>query len=158
MSELWQELMIDWPNTTELLRVLLRLVVAGAVGAIPGMQRERVGMAAGLRTHTLVSLGSALFVLTAINSGASPDAVTRVLQGIATGIGFVGAGAIVKATELKQVHGLTTASSIWMTAALGAAAGSGRLGLAVLGSVLALVVLSVLHRFESHVMESTSRH
>ena len=157
MEQLWQELTNNWPNTPELLRMTVRLVVAAVAGAIPGMQRQYVGTPAGLRTHILVALGSALFVLAAINNGASPDATTRVLQGIATGIGFVGAGAIMKSSELKEIHGLTTAASVWMTAALGTAAGLGLIALAILGAALAFVVLSILRRFESHVLATTQK-
>lgn len=130
--------------------VAVRLVLAVVLGGLLGYERERGHKTAGLRTHMLVSLGSAVFVLTALDAGATAGDVTRVIQGIATGIGFVGAGAILKLTEQghTQVKGLTTASSVWLTAAVGLGVGAGRLWLAVLATVLGLVILVVVHRLE----------
>lgn len=150
MDEFLQELSSDLPTTAGFLKVAFRLSLAALVGALPGLQREYVHVAAGLRTHILVSLGAAIFVLAGLDSGATVSDTTRVIQGLATGIGFVGAGAILKSASTEQVHGLTTASSIWLTAALGTAAGIGRIWLTIAGSVLALVVLSLLKRFEHH--------
>jgi putative Mg2+ transporter-C (MgtC) family protein len=96
----------------------------------------------------LVALGSALFVVAADQAGASPADLTRVVQGIATGIGFVGAGSILKSPEQHSVHGLTTAASVWLTAAVGLAVGTGALWLPVLGVVLALVILELAGRLE----------
>jgi putative Mg2+ transporter-C (MgtC) family protein len=149
MEEFWQGLVSDLPDTAGVLKVAFRLALAAVVGALPGLQRERVHVAAGLRTHMLVSLGSAIFVLAALDTGATIEATTRVIQGLATGIGFVGAGAILKSAQSQQVHGLTTASSIWLTAGLGTAAGTGRIWLPLIGSLIALVILSLLRRFES---------
>lgn len=150
MDEFMQELTADLPTTAGFLKVAFRLSLATLAGALPGLQRERVHVAAGLRTHMLVSLGAAIFVLAALDSGATMDATTRVIQGLATGIGFVGAGAILKSGQNQQVHGLTTASSIWLTAGLGTAAGIGRIWLTIFGSLLALIILSLLRQFESH--------
>jgi putative Mg2+ transporter-C (MgtC) family protein len=150
MEQFWQVLVADWPGSTELLTVGFRLILAALVGALPGLQRERVHVAAGLRTHMLVSLGSAIFVLAALDTGATIDATTRVIQGLATGIGFVGAGAILKSAQNQEIRGLTTAASIWLTAGLGTAVGVGRIWLPLFGSLLALIVLSLLRRFESH--------
>jgi putative Mg2+ transporter-C (MgtC) family protein len=99
----------------------------------------------------LVALGAALFVLVALDAGAAPADLTRVIQGIATGIGFVGAGAILKLTEQGQTHvrGLTTAASVWLTAAMGTAVGAGRLWLPVIGTVLALLILAALRGYEA---------
>lgn len=150
MEQFWQELTADLPTTSGLLKVAFRLSLAALAGALPGLQRERVHVAAGLRTHMLVSLGAAIFVLAAMDAGATVDATTRVIQGLATGIGFVGAGAILKSAQSQQVHGLTTASSIWLTAGLGTAAGIGRIWLTLFGSLLALVILALLRRLEQH--------
>jgi putative Mg2+ transporter-C (MgtC) family protein len=150
MEQFWQGLAADWPDSAELLTVGFRLILAALVGALPGLQRERVHVAAGLRTHMLVSLGSAIFVLAALDTGASIDATTRVIQGLATGIGFVGAGAILKSAQNQEIRGLTTASSIWLTAGLGTAVGVGRIWLPLFGSLLTLFILSLLRRFESH--------
>ncbi len=144
MDQFWDDLAKDIPEVGELLRIAFRLTLAALAGAIPGLQREFTGMAAGLRTHMLVSLGAAIFVMSALEAGADIDATTRVIQGLATGIGFVGAGAILKSTHDNEVRGLTTASSIWLTAGLGTAVGVGRIWLPILGTVLALIILSVL--------------
>jgi putative Mg2+ transporter-C (MgtC) family protein len=144
MDEFWAEILHDLPTTHELLSVGFRLLLAALLGAIPGLQRERSGRAAGLRTHMMVSLGAAVFVMAALEAGASIDGTTRVIQGLAAGIGFVGAGAILKSKEEHEIRGLTTAASVWMTAGLGTAVGLGRVWLPVMGAVLALIILSVL--------------
>ena len=129
-----------------------RLLLAATLGGVLGYERERLGKAAGLRTHMLVSLGSALFMLGALEAGAAPGDVTRVVQGIATGIGFVGAGAILKLAEQGhvQVKGLTTASTVWIAAAVGMAVGAGRIWLPVFSTALGLIILVVLGRYEHH--------
>lgn len=100
----------------------------------------------GLRTHMLVSLGAALFVLIPQQAGLPDSDLSRVTQGIVAGVGFLGAGAIVKDSRGGEIQGLTTAAGIWLTAAIGIAAGLGREASAVLGAVLAFVILSVLAR------------
>lgn len=144
----WSELSSGFPDTAQLVRVIIRLVAAMLMGAVVGFERERAGKAAGLRTHILVALGTALFVISAIDSGMSSEGVSRVIQGITAGIGFLGAGAILKLSESKEIKGLTTAASIWMTAAIGVTVGMGQLGLALLGAVLTLVVLAFLSLLE----------
>lgn len=158
MDQIWQELTADFPTFSQMVTVTFRLTLAAIAGALPGLQRERVHVAAGLRTHMLVSLGAAIFVLASIDAQASVDATTRVIQGLATGIGFVGAGAILKSSENQKVHGLTTASSIWLTAALGTAAGLGRVWLTLLGSVLSLIILASLRRFEQQLANHDQNH
>lgn len=145
MEQFLNEISAEVPGVYELLMVSFRLGLAAVLGAIPGLQRERSGRAAGLRTHMMVAVGAALFVMAAQEAGASIDATTRVIQGLATGIGFVGAGAILKSREHHEIRGLTTAASIWLTAGIGTAAGLGRIWLPVLGTALALVILSILH-------------
>jgi putative Mg2+ transporter-C (MgtC) family protein len=95
----------------------------------------------------LVALGAALFVLIPQQAGAAPGDITRVLQGIVAGIGFLGAGTILKDDDRGEVRGLTTAAGVWLTAAIGVAAGMGRVGSAVLSTALALIILSVLPKF-----------
>ena len=136
------------PSTDEVLRVLVRIVVAAALGALLGEERQRAGKAAGLRTHMLVALGSALFMLFPIESGMQNAELSRIIQGVATGIGFIGAGTILKRTDPEEVHGLTTAASIWLTAAIGLAVGAGRLWLPAVCALCAWVILSLLARFE----------
>jgi putative Mg2+ transporter-C (MgtC) family protein len=126
----------------------VRILTATIAGAIVGFERERTGKAAGLRTHMLVALSSAIFVLGPLEAGMLEADVSRVVQGVAAGIGFLGAGTILKLTGEGQVRGLTTAAGIWLTAALGVAAGLGRLGLALMCAVLAWIILAVLSRFE----------
>jgi len=139
---------VQLPAAGEVLWVIARIVTAAALGALLGEERQRAGKAAGLRTHMLVALGSALFVLFPIEAGMQPADISRVIQGVATGIGFLGAGTILKRTDPGEVHGLTTAASIWMTAAIGLAVGAGRLWLPVVSAVCAWTILSVLARFE----------
>ncbi len=148
MEEFWRNIVADWPETASLLNVIFRMGLASAVSALPGIQRERLGMPAGLRTHMLVSVGAALFMLASEEAGASVDAQTRIVQGLATGIGFLGAGAILKSKDENHIHGLTTAASIWFTAALGAAVGSGRIWLPIVASVMALMILALLRPLE----------
>ena len=139
---LWSELTSGLPNATQLAHVIVRLVAAMLLGAIVGFQREQAGKAAGLRTHIVVALGTALFVLAAAGSGMSSDGVSRVIQGLATGIGVIGAGSILKLSATREIQGLTTAAGIWMTAAIGVAVGLGGLGLALLGTILTWIALA----------------
>ncbi len=148
MRELWEQIVADWPTGADMVLVTFRLLLAIVVGALPGLQRERLGLPAGLRTHILVSLGAAVFMLAALEAGASMSDTTRVIQGLATGIGFVGTGAILKSVQRQEVKGLTTAASIWAAAALGTAVGAGRIWLPLLGSVLTLFVLAILRQVE----------
>ncbi len=136
------------PDSREVVRVLIRLLAALMAGGIIGYQRERAGKAAGLRTHMLVALGTALFVIAAAEAGMQQDAMSRVVQGLVTGIGFLGAGAILKLEDQQVIRGLTTATGIWMTAALGVAIGLGHLGTAAIGVLLAWLVLAALIRLE----------
>ena len=131
------------------LEVLIRLGVAAFVGAIVGIDRERQGKPAGLRTHVLVSAGAALFVVAAAETGMPTSDMSRVIQGVAAGVGFLGAGAILKLSDSREILGLTTAATIWMRAALGVAAGLGRLWLAAIAAILTLVTLMVLGWIEN---------
>src|SRR5215470_11800098 len=112
MLDVWRALAAEVPDLAEAVRFSARLLLAALVGAILGYERERSGKSAGLRTHMLVSLGSATFVVATAAVGGSLDDLARVVQGTAAGIGFIGAGAILKGVE--GVRGLTTAASIWM--------------------------------------------
>jgi len=141
----------DLADPAQLTRLTTRLLLAIALGAIIGFERELRGRSAGLRTHMMVALGGALVVVTVQQAGMDVSDMSRVLQGIFAGIGFLGAGAILKHHEREQVQGLTTAASIWATAAIATAAGLGREATAVLATVLALTILSVLRRLEVRV-------
>ena len=131
----------DVPDASEATRIVVRLAVAAVLGGLLGWEREHAGKAAGIRTHMLVAMGAALFVLVAQQVGISAADNSRVIQGIVAGVGFLGAGTILKGDAEHQVKGLTTAAGIWLTAAIGVAAGLGREVTAVLSAVLALAVL-----------------
>lgn len=124
--------------------IAMRLVAATLAGGALGLNRELRHKPAGFRTLALVGLGSSLAALAIAEfSGTGPDAVSRVAQGILTGIGFLGAGVILRHETHNTVTGLTTAASIWVTAVLGLACGLGQWRLALLGSLIALIVLIV---------------
>jgi len=135
----------DLSDTGQLTKMSVRLLLAVSLGAMLGLEREMRGMAAGLRTHMLVALGSALFVVVPLQAGMELDGVGRVLQGVISGIGFLGAGAIVKLSRDGEIRGLTTAASIWLTSAIGITVGMGRETTAVLTTLLALAILTLSH-------------
>lgn len=147
----WKEILFEWPGPDHFARVTIRLFLAVVFATAIGWEREEHHKTAGLRTHQLVALGSALFVISSGEfSHYSPD-ITRVVQGIATGIGFIGGGAILKYPERDRIRGLTTAGSIWCAAAVGAAAGLGEMGGAMAGMILALIVLVVLEGLKKRI-------
>ena len=123
-------------------QILLRLVVAAIAGGLVGFEREAMHKPAGIRTHMLVSLGSALFVSATLS--IIPDEVGRIIAGIATGIGFLGAGTIFRSKD--HVKGLTTAASIWAAAAIGLTVGGGQYVLAIAATILVILILQ-LKRF-----------
>lgn len=132
------------PDAAEVTRVMVRLLLAALLGGIVGYEREHKGKAAGLRTHMLVAMGAALFVLVPERGGMGIADMSRVIQGVVAGVGFLGAGAIIKRQSEEQVQGLTTAAGIWMTAAIGVACGLGREAIALLATLLAIVILVLL--------------
>ncbi|HET8676086.1 MAG TPA: MgtC/SapB family protein [Blastocatellia bacterium] len=123
--------------------MIIRLLAATLLGALVGFQRERAGKPAGLRTHILVCLGTAVFVISCSGVGMSLDGLSRVIQGIITGIGFIGAGSILKLSEERDIQGLTTAAGVWMTAAIGVSVGLGSLGVAILSALFTLIILAL---------------
>ncbi len=134
----------DIPDAGEATRILLRLALAALLGALLGIEREAKGKAAGVRTHMMVAMGAAMFVLASQQSGINPADMSRVLQGVIAGVGFLGAGTILKGDAESQVQGLTTAAGIWMTAAIGVAAGMGKEATAVLATLLTLAIMASL--------------
>ena len=130
------------------LDLALRLTVGLVLGAIIGFERELQRQPAGFRTHSLVSLGAALFTVVSAY-GFTGDLVdpTRIAAQIVSGIGFIGAGTILQ--HRGHIRGLTTAASLWAVAAIGTAAGAGLFIVAVVGTLLILVVLSILDRVEA---------
>jgi putative Mg2+ transporter-C (MgtC) family protein len=140
--------------TQEWLAPALRLGAAALAGGVIGWERQKQGRPAGLRTHMLVSLGSAIVVL--IFGGVSSDATSHVVQGVATGVGFLCAGDIlhhVRSGE-EYVTGLTSAASLWVTAALGMAAATGRWAVTALGGAFTLLTLTIVHGLERRLPES----
>jgi putative Mg2+ transporter-C (MgtC) family protein len=131
----------DVGDLEDLTQLVVRLLVAALLGGLLGLQRERQGKEAGIRTHMLVAAGSALIVLVPSQMGMDEEALSRVLQGLLAGVGFVCAGSILKLEEEERVRGLTTAAGIWMTSAIGVAAGLGR---ETTAGISALVVLGIL--------------
>lgn len=138
----------DLSQADQATRAILRLLLAVLLGGLLGFEREHRGKAAGMRTHMLVALGSALFVLVPQLAGAQEDAMSRVIQGIVAGVGFLCAGTILKGgTDEGKVKGLTTSAGLWLTTAVGVAVGFGHLATAVLGTLLALLTLQVTPHF-----------
>lgn len=134
----------DLPDVAQATRILLRLTLAALLGGLLGIEREQKGKAAGVRTHMLVAMGAALFVLLGQQSGMSSADLSRVMQGVIAGIGFLGAGTILKGDDEEKVKGLTTAAGIWLTAAIGVAAGLGRESTAVLSTLLTLAIFTLV--------------
>jgi putative Mg2+ transporter-C (MgtC) family protein len=139
----------DILDVSRVAHVTVRLLIAALLGGLLGYQRERVGKSAGIRTHMLVTAGTALFVIVPQLEGATPGDMTRVVQGIVTGIGFLGGGTILKLTDAHQIKGLTTAAGIWLAAAIGIAVGFGRIGTALIGTLLAFAILGLVFRLEA---------
>lgn len=140
-----------------LYEIILRLAIAGVLGSLVGLERERAESAAGLRTHALVALGAALFMLVSMfgftNAIRPPGVVldpSRVAAQIVTGIGFLGAGVIIFRKSI--VRGLTTAASVWVVAAIGMAVGGGLYTAAIAATVLALAVLAVMKPLEKRLV------
>jgi putative Mg2+ transporter-C (MgtC) family protein len=140
--------MLVWITSNPIAEMILLPIVALLLAGLIGAQRERAGKSAGLRTHMLVALGAAVLVIACRHSGMSHADVSRVVQGIAAGVGFIGGGAILKLSTHEEVRGLTTATGIWLTTAVGVAIGLGNLALGVVATLLALIVLTVFRFVE----------
>jgi putative Mg2+ transporter-C (MgtC) family protein len=125
--------------------IFLRLAAAVGAGMLIGLDRELRRKPAGLRTMALVALGSAVFVLTIYNSETKPygDPIARVIQGIVTGVGFLGAGTILRGTTEESIRGLTTAAAIWLAAATGVACGLANWPLVAASCLLGVLVLII---------------
>jgi putative Mg2+ transporter-C (MgtC) family protein len=150
MSRMMDELASSLPDLTHLMRIVGRLTVALIIGAGIGLQRQLTHKSAGVRTHMLVALGTALLLVSATDAGLATSDVSRIVQGIITGIGFLGGGAILKLTDHQEIRGLTTAAGIWLTAAASAAAGLGQTVAALIGLAFALIVLIVMGKLDRH--------
>jgi len=148
MKTLYHELTFGLHDRQQIARIIIRLLAAFILGGLVGIQRERIHKPAGLRTHMLVCLGTAVFVTSCGAAGMAFDAQSRVIQGIVTGLGFIGGGAILKLSQEHAIKGLTTAAGLWMTAAIGVTVGLGALGIALIITILTLIILAVAPKFE----------
>ncbi|MFI5180138.1 MAG: MgtC/SapB family protein [Thermoanaerobaculia bacterium] len=139
------------PPTSAEWVLALRIACAALAGGLIGWNRHRYGKPAGVGTHALVALGSAMFVSIPIIAGAGHvDAVSRAIQGVATGVGFIGAGEIFREPgQRSRVTGLTSAAALWATAALGVVIVSGSLFGAAMGAILVIAVLQLAPRLEA---------
>jgi putative Mg2+ transporter-C (MgtC) family protein len=145
--------------------VIVRLLAAAGAGLVLGFQREVSAKPIGMRTLGLISLGAAMVAVAGLRYpglGNDPNAASRVLQGIIqglmVGVGFIGAGVILRDESTKKVHGLTTATTVWIAAGLGIACGLADWLVVVTGLALALIILIVLKRFERHVADDVEQH
>lgn len=157
VKEIWTTVVSEFsdiPDVSTITRITMRLVLAAVLGGILGYERERKGRSAGLRTHMLVAVGAALFVIGPTQAGMSIDDMSRVIQGIVQGIGFLGAGAIIVRNAQKEVEGLTTAANIWATAGIGVIVGLGLEATAVLSAAIILIILAAVPRLISAKPES----
>jgi putative Mg2+ transporter-C (MgtC) family protein len=146
---------LDWSAFVD---DVIRLTVAAVLGGVLGFEREYHGHWAGLRTHMMVAVGAAVFTMCGLLiTTDSPEHLTRVIQGVATGIGFLGAGTILKLGDEVRIKGLTTASSIWLAAALGTCAGMGNYALAAATLCVGFFVLVVLRPLEKSLLTRSSR-
>jgi putative Mg2+ transporter-C (MgtC) family protein len=156
MSQWWQTLLdslrqeFGWglPGPEALARALLRLSLAVLAGGLIGLDRQKEHKDAGLRTHMLVCVGAAIFILAAIETIGVQDRLANVFQGVAQGIGFIGAGVILQLTRQRRVMNLTTAATLWGTASIGAALGGGHYTLATVAVLLTLLVLKACRWLE----------
>ena len=138
--------MLEWlglADTNALGRIAWRLGSAAILGGLIGVEREWARKPAGLRTHMTVAVAAAAFVLIVIESGGADDDVSRVIQGVAAGIGFLGAGTILKKSSESDIQGLTTAATVWLTAAVGVAAGAGHIAMGAICVIAAWLILTI---------------
>jgi len=134
----------DVPDVATITRITVRLLLAALLGGILGYERELKRRSAGIRTHMLVAVGAALFVVGPLQSGMPIEDMSRVVQGIVQGVGFLGAGAIIVRARQHLVEGLTTAANIWATAGIGVIAGLGLEATAVLSAAIVLIILAAV--------------
>lgn len=130
------------------MNLVLRLLLAAGLGAAIGLEREYRRKPAGLRTNILIAVGSALFTLISIQLGTVSHTPDRIASTIVTGMGFIGGGAILR--NRNTVHGMTTAATVWVNAAIGMAVGAGEFATATAATMVTLVVLAVLPPIEAY--------
>ncbi|WP_447043881.1 MgtC/SapB family protein [Vreelandella sp. H-I2] len=148
----------DFNDLSEFVVVVIRLLLAAILGGLLGLEREQRGKAAGIRTHMLVCMGAAVFIFIPEQTGISDSEMSRVIQGVIAGIGFLCAGTIITRKDEKGASGLTTAAGVWLTAAIGIAVGLGREQTAVLCTVLAWMVLYLVPFFSRPISKKKASH
>ena len=146
-SDIWAVIVAEFSDIADLsdaVRISLRLLVAALLGALIGLEREWSSKSAGVRTHMLVAVGSALFIIGPMQAGIGTGDMSRVIQGVVQGVGFLGAGAIIVGSAQRRTRGLTTAAGVWAAAGIGVAAGLGMEMTAILSTVIVLLILRLL--------------
>lgn len=151
MEELWHDYSSDLSDPGILLRIIIKMSICLVLGSIIGLNREHAGENAGWRTHILVTMATAAFVMALHESGVALAALAPLVAGMATGVGFLGAGVILRMPDSERVKGLTTAASIYLTAAVGCAIGLGRLWLPIVVSIFGWFTLAYVRRWEHHI-------
>ena len=139
-----------WPGD------VLSIILAVGLGAVVGLEREIRGKAAGLRTNVLICLGAAVFTIISARMAGGQEPITRIAAQIVTGIGFLGAGAIIQ--DRGSVHGLTTAATIWLVASIGMACGAGLYKFATVSTIIAIVVLFGFEHLEQPFKRYAKKH
>jgi putative Mg2+ transporter-C (MgtC) family protein len=148
METLLREITSGIPSAEQAIHVLIRLFAATLLAGIVGYERQTRGESAGLRTHMLVAIGSGMFVLAPLEAGMAIADVSRVVQGVAAGIGLIGASAILKLKSEKEIQGLTTAAGVWRLPPLGSLPECDGWELAAASAAFAWIVVLILARFE----------
>lgn len=159
LQEIWSTVVAEFsdiPDVASVTKITVRILVAAVLGGILGYEREQKSRSAGVRTHMLVAVGAAIFMIGPTQAGMSLGDLSRVIQGTIQGIGFLGAGAIIIGTATRRVQGLTTAASIWATAGIGVAAGLGIEATAILSTIIVLFVLSIVPLIVKRAKETSS--
>ena len=139
-----------------LLKDVVSLLLAVFLGSAIGLEREISGKSAGLRTNVLICLGAAVFTIISKNLGGASDSATRIAAQIVTGVGFLGAGAIIR--DRGGVHGLTTAATIWLVASVGLACGAGYYATALIATLIAVIVLVGLGHIAGSLEDYLKKH
>jgi putative Mg2+ transporter-C (MgtC) family protein len=148
----WDELVLI-PQWDLALQVVIRLLIAAVLGGTIGYERELKGKAAGIRTHMLVCVGTTIIIIVARLDGIPMAEMSKVIEGVVAGIGFIGGGVILKLTQEREIRGITTAAGIWTTAAIGIAVGLGQVWIAVVSALAVWLILFVLGYFEKNVWD-----
>jgi putative Mg2+ transporter-C (MgtC) family protein len=147
----WDELVFI-PSWELALQVVVRLLIAAVLGGSIGLERGLKGKAAGLRTQMLVCMGTTIVIMVARLDGIPLSELSKIIEGVLAGIGFIGGGVILKLTQERQIRGVTTAASIWTTAAIGIAVGLGQIWIALVSMIVVWLILVVIGYVEKHML------